>query len=1059
MRHWNKGLAALLAAAVLLTAAAPAALAAETGTVVLRTAEDLEDLAGHCALDSWSRGKTVILEADIDLTDAEFVPIPTFGGIFDGQGHTISGLSLSGSGNVQGLFRYVQEGGVVKDLTVAGTVSPGEFRDTAGGIAGDNRGALLRCAFHGVVKGGTAAGGVAGVNQAGGQIVNCTFSGSVSGERYVGGITGQNLGSVIQCSNLGSINTTKADSTASQEILQETALSGTAADLACWTDVGGVAGYSSGVLQSCRNQGAVGYPHVGYNVGGIAGRQSGCLDGCVNSGTVQGRKDVGGIVGQQEPEVTLLYSESFLERLGGELETLQGLTDRMLEDADSASEQLSAQLQAISGQTRTAQTAAQELSGAVTDWADQSIGQVNDLSARLSRALDQLEPLLGDLSGQLEDLAETAEILSDAASRAEALGQLSGEAVDEIRQALDALDTALEQLRSSLDQVAAAAQELRQALGDEEAAAAALEQLAAAVARLKEDARQDAQNAASHLRQALETALQAAGAGTGAMKDLDIAGKKLARLLEDLSDSADGLHQVIKDLADQPAVVFPSLGTAVAERSDALNDAFSGLLDEADALNNLAAGSAGTLLDDLRAVNAQLGAIADLVRQEGQQAQNTDVTDRVEDVSSRQDPAAQTTGRVSACRNQGTVAGDVDVGGVIGAMAVDLEFDPEDDLTREGDRSLNVFLQTKAVAFDCANTGPVTGKKDYAGGIVGRMDLGRMETCENYADVTSTDGSYVGGIAGTARGSLRACWSKCILSGSHHIGGIAGQGADLVDCRAAIEVSAGSAYVGAIAGETDTDGTVSGNLFVSEALAGIDGISYTGKAEPADFADLCALPDAPADFARVTLTFLADGKVVEAASLPYGGALDALPDIPAREGCSAAWPELDYSHVTASRTVEAIYTPYVSALSDDGEPPRILVSGSFSTGARLTQSSRQAAWTDGGRELSGTAWTVTVSDPEQEITTCTIHFRLPEDGRRWQLWVLDEDGWQRRDADVDNSYLVFSGDGACTTFCVLPGGSLLGPAVLGIAAILLAAGWILFVRRRRCRSRDRAQSV
>ena len=64
-----------------------------------------------------------------------------------------------------------------------------------------------------------------------------------------------------------------------------------------YTDIGGIAGLSGGVIQSCRNEGAVGYEQIGYNIGGIAGRQSGYLDGCENSGKISGNKDVGGIVG------------------------------------------------------------------------------------------------------------------------------------------------------------------------------------------------------------------------------------------------------------------------------------------------------------------------------------------------------------------------------------------------------------------------------------------------------------------------------------------------------------------------------------------------------------------------------------------------------------------------------------------------------------------------------------------------------------------------------------------------------------------------------------------
>ena len=114
-RKIHKCLSFLLAAVLLASLAAPAALAAEGGdTVFVRTAEDLVQLAENCTLDSWSQGRIVRLQADIDLSGTDFTPIPTFGGTFEGQGHTISGLSITGSGNVRGLFRYIQPSGICR---------------------------------------------------------------------------------------------------------------------------------------------------------------------------------------------------------------------------------------------------------------------------------------------------------------------------------------------------------------------------------------------------------------------------------------------------------------------------------------------------------------------------------------------------------------------------------------------------------------------------------------------------------------------------------------------------------------------------------------------------------------------------------------------------------------------------------------------------------------------------------------------------------------------------------------------------------------------------------
>ena len=47
-------------------------------TVYINTAEDLLSLADHCRLDTWSQGKTVVLQADISLAGTEFWQIPSF---------------------------------------------------------------------------------------------------------------------------------------------------------------------------------------------------------------------------------------------------------------------------------------------------------------------------------------------------------------------------------------------------------------------------------------------------------------------------------------------------------------------------------------------------------------------------------------------------------------------------------------------------------------------------------------------------------------------------------------------------------------------------------------------------------------------------------------------------------------------------------------------------------------------------------------------------------------------------------------------------------------------
>lgn len=392
--------------------------------------------------------------------------------------------------------------------------------------------------------------------------------------------------------------------------------------------------------------------------------------------------------------------------------------------------------------------------------------------------------------------------------------------------------------------------------------------------------------------------------------------------------------------------------------------------------------------------------------------------------------------------------GDVNVAGIVGSMAIEYDFDPEDDLIQEGDRSLDFRYQTKAVVASCINTGAITGKQDYAGGIVGLMDLGRVRNCENYGAVSSSNGDYVGGIAGASWGSVRDSWSKCHLSGRDYVGGAAGLGATLINCHTLVTIDEGSAYLGAVAGDVDSDGTVSGNTFTSENLGALDGISYAGKAEPVDFDSLCSTEGVPELFSQLELTFVADGITVAVVPFQYGEGIESLPEIPAKKGYSAAWPDLDYTHLNASQTLEAEYTPYTSALSDGGELPEILVDGSFSSRAEVSHTIENVTWSDRqGKTHTGTAYTVTVDDPDLEQVSYTVHCRLPDSGKRYTLWVQEESGWSEADFEIDGQYLLLTSQTEEITFCITErSSSLLVWLAAGTGCLLLLAAVFCVLR-------------
>lgn len=1129
----SKFLSLLLAAILLLSLMAPAALAAGSAdTVYLRTAEDLTEFSQNCTLDSWSQGKTVYLEADIDLTGVDFTPIPTFGGTFEGQGHTISGLFLTGSGNVRGLFRYIQPTGAVRDLNVTGTISPSDRKNTLGGLVGENQGAITNCSFSGTVSGADSIGGIAGINEAQGQIINCTFSGSVTGEHYVGGIAGQNYGSIIQCENSGSINTTEVDAELNLDNLNQEQLNA-AENVPVCTDIGGITGFSSGILQSCVNTGAVGYAHVGYNIGGIVGRQSGYLNGCANSGTILGRKDVGGIAGQLVPEVRLLYNEGQVGDLLDELDVLRELISQTGDDVRGASDELSERMQAISDRAGEAQEAMSDLMDSTTDWANENIDEINDLSARLSWLTDKTAPILDDTSDVLDLAEELAGQLNDVLDEGRAAGEIGADTAAEAEHAIQALRSSLRQARASRDQLQSALDHLKQVLGRGEdtgpaveaffeafsvfaedcsgaagaaaqalrilwdargpegmteeqreawdsalagvqsglaQAASALPELGKALVRLADSlthpeefgaALEDVKGTGSSLAAALRSLADAAKEGQdtiGSLRDLLEQGGNIGSALEKVGNTAEeilgqaagicrDLADTVEELSEMPTITIQPISSEIQEQGDALGDIFSGLLDDGDALRESMSSSTDILLDDLDAINEQFGVITDLLR-DILDGSGEEVEDRFEDVSDEA-PETTDTGYLSNARNDGTVEGDINVAGIVGSMAIEYDFDPEDDLIQEGDRSLDFRYQTKAVVAACINTGEITGKQDYTGGIVGLMDLGRVGNCENYGAVFSSNGDYVGGIAGASWGSIRDSWSKCRLSGGDYVGGVAGLGATLVNCHTLVTIDEGSAYLGAVAGDVDSDGTVSGNTFTSESLGALDGISYAGKAEPVDFDTLCSTEGVPELFSQLELTFVADGVTVAVVPFQYGKGIEALPEIPAKKGYSASWPDLDYTHLTASRTLEAEYTPYTSALTDGGELPEILVDGSFSSRAEVSHTTEDVTWTDDqGQSHSATAYTVTVEDPDLEQVSYTVHYRLPDSGKRWALWVQDENGWSQADFTIDGQYLLLTSQAEEITFCVTERpGSLFAWIAAGAGCLILLA--IIFYGSRR----------
>ena len=177
-------------------------------------------------------GKNFALTAtgDIyDLNNETWTPIGSsstcaFKGNFDGDGKTITGLKITSTSTYKGLFGYVNRGSI-RNLNVVGNVSGSSY---VGGICGyikggngDNYSSISQCTFNGHVTATTTsattyAGGIVGSNNSYTSITKCCVAGVISASAttntYVGGITGLSSGasadkdSIASCTNAAVVN-------------------------------------------------------------------------------------------------------------------------------------------------------------------------------------------------------------------------------------------------------------------------------------------------------------------------------------------------------------------------------------------------------------------------------------------------------------------------------------------------------------------------------------------------------------------------------------------------------------------------------------------------------------------------------------------------------------------------------------------------------------------------------------------------------------------------------------------------------------------------------------
>ncbi len=172
---------------------------------------------------------TILLADDIDVSDFLWSPVGDgssgFAGIFDGQGHSISGLNVNVRDyNYAGLFGRTYNA-TIKNLCLSGSVtinnsSGGSYGGPFVGQAGKTT--IINCCSHTDVTAtssdAAAAGGIVGIADVTTSITNCFNTGRIYATAsngysyaYAGGIAGDNnTGSISNCYSIGSVQAENA---------------------------------------------------------------------------------------------------------------------------------------------------------------------------------------------------------------------------------------------------------------------------------------------------------------------------------------------------------------------------------------------------------------------------------------------------------------------------------------------------------------------------------------------------------------------------------------------------------------------------------------------------------------------------------------------------------------------------------------------------------------------------------------------------------------------------------------------------------------------------------
>ena len=267
--------------------------------------EDFDDFDTFAASSAyWVQGIHTSLSTDINLSGrtykmAPISPDPTsnnlydfdgipYAGIFDGNDHTISNLTINSTGTSNdylGLFGMIADSGSVTNLEISADINADIYSCYNGAVCAVNAGYIENCVTSGILVNNKqdamaysndSTGGICGKNS--GSIVSCNSSMVINGNSwYFGSICGYNdIGTISNCYAASSVS-----GGSNSKYL------------------GGLCGYNdSGTISNCYADSSVSGGSDSNRLGGLCGfNDSGTINNCYATSSVSGYRYLGGLCG------------------------------------------------------------------------------------------------------------------------------------------------------------------------------------------------------------------------------------------------------------------------------------------------------------------------------------------------------------------------------------------------------------------------------------------------------------------------------------------------------------------------------------------------------------------------------------------------------------------------------------------------------------------------------------------------------------------------------------------------------------------------------------------